>query len=397
MTIRVEGERITAVYPDGGRATDGPAEVRNLEGRVVVPGLIDSHIHLGMFGDRSRSARDNELRRMLYGGIVAAREMGGDVRISGEAARRALLGQGESPDILYSATMAGPGFVQTAPRAEMAAQGLPRGSAAWMQAIDANTDVRLAVARAAGTGANGLKLYAQLPAVVVARIVEEAHRQGLEVWAHATIFPDRPMDYVAAGVDMPSHACGLVWQDSDLDPGQFRDFDERTRPSFDPTLVDPAGAEFTAMFQEFARLGTPIEPTLAVHSRPGDDRIGCRTDVVVGITRSAIEQGVTIVAGTDFVAEPADPYPSLFQELDALVSAAGLSPLQAITAATGSSARALGIESDYGTVTAGRLANFVVLGSNPSEDIAAIRDILFVVKRGVEFPRGEFGRQGSPQ
>jgi predicted amidohydrolase YtcJ len=203
MTIEVKGERITAVYPDGGRATDGPAEVSNLEGRVVVPGLIDSHIHLGMFGDRSRSARDNELRRMLYGGIVAAREMGGDVRISGEAARRALLGQGESPDILYSATMAGPGFVQTAPRAEMAAQGLPRGSAAWMQAIDANTDVRLAVARAAGTGANGLKLYAQLPAVVVARIVEEAHRQGLEVWAHATIFPDRPMDYVAAGVDMP--------------------------------------------------------------------------------------------------------------------------------------------------------------------------------------------------
>ena len=222
---------------DDERPTVTSATLHDLRGKTVIPGLIDAHIHLG----KSRWQPDlyeREMRRMLMGGIVAAREMGGDLRVSGDVSRRTRLGLLEGPDLFYAATMSGEGFVRTSPRAVMAAQGLARGSAAWFQAVTSGTDLALAVARAKGTGANGLKLYAQLDAGLVARIVQEAHRQDMLVWSHATIYPDRPLDYVKAGVDLLTHACGLGWQDRDVSPARYREFDETTRPAYDSSLVE---------------------------------------------------------------------------------------------------------------------------------------------------------------
>lgn len=390
MTIVIEGAKIADVFSSSLKSPPEGALVLDFNGRFVMSGLIDAHIHLGMFGDRTRSARYKELERMLYGGVVAAREMGGDVRITAEAARSTLLGEENGPDIYYSAVMAGPGFVKFAPRAGRIAAGLARGSAAWMQAIAEATDLRLAVARASGTGASGLKLYAQLDAGLVARIVEEAHTQGLRVWAHATIFPDRPIDYVRAGIDVPSHLCGIAWQDGDLNPAQFREFTERSRPRFDPRIVDAASPEMTDLLKEMARLGTLFEPTLANHARPGDDRAGCTLDLMVALARSAAQQGVSMVAGTDFVAAPDDPYPALQQEIEALVRHGVLTPREALLAATRNAAAALGISETHGTIETGKLANLLVLGGDPMKDISAVREVVAVFKRGRLYERSAY-------
>lgn len=386
-TILIEGDRVAAVYPTGSQPVSADATVLDLDGKTVIPGLIDAHIHLLQFGKRSRDDRHAELRRMLYGGVVAAREMGGDLRISAEASRSTLLGEIAGPDIYYSGVMGGPGFVFEDPRGARVTAGLPTGSTGWMQAITPETVLDLAVARAAGTAASGVKLYANLDAALVARIVAEAHRQGLPVWSHAIVYPDRPLDYVRAGVDVTSHLCGLPWQDPDLDPSAFGDVNLNSRPRFDPQKVEPAGPEMIELFGEMVRRGTLFEPTLANQSRPGSR---CGADLMIALAREAARAGVTLVAGTDFVADAEDPYPALHREVEALVEHEVLSPLGAIAAATQNGAAALGLEETHGTVFQGKLANLVVLNSDPSQDISAVRDVAMVIKRGKTYPRREF-------
>jgi imidazolonepropionase-like amidohydrolase len=83
-----------------------------------------------------------------------------------------------------------------------------------MQEVDAQTDLPLAVALARGTYATAIKLYADMTPDLARRITAEAHRQKILVWAHATLYPAKPSEVVAAGVDVISHACLLVREPS---------------------------------------------------------------------------------------------------------------------------------------------------------------------------------------
>lgn len=323
-----------------------------------------------------------ELERMHRGGVVAARDMAGDARVVSEAARNVLSGQEEGPDLYHVAVMGGPEFAARDPRMSRSSLGYEAGESPWAQAVTAETDLSLAVARAAGSGATALKLYLGFEADLIAALTAEAHRQGLQVWAHSTVYPARPMEVVRAGVDVLSHACGLAWQDADLDPTPYAGANVTARPRFDPDRVEADSPEMTALFAEMARRGTLLDPTLTNHARPGDDRYGCTTELTAALTRAAHRAGVPLVAGTDYHAPADDPYPALHREIEALVDHAGLTPTEALVAATLHGARALGRESDYGTVEPGKLASFVVLAEDPAEDIRAIRTVVAVVQRG---------------
>ncbi|MBR7831133.1 hypothetical protein KDK95_32810, partial [Actinospica sp. MGRD01-02] len=191
-TILVDGERIRLIAPDA----DVPAElleladtVVELDGRHVIPGLIDSHQHIATPPDRPTA--EATLARDLYGGITATRDMADDLRQVSDLARAALVGEIPAPDIHYAALMAGPGFFDD-PRTWQVSQGATPGQVPWMQAVDAGTDLPLAVAMARGTYATAIKVYADLPGETVAAITAEAHRQNIAVWAHAAVFPATP-------------------------------------------------------------------------------------------------------------------------------------------------------------------------------------------------------------
>ncbi|HEU4620206.1 MAG TPA: amidohydrolase family protein [Gammaproteobacteria bacterium] len=108
------------------------------------------------------------------------------------------------------------------------------------------------------------------------------------------------------------------------------------------------------------------------------------------LTRLAAEEGVTILAGTDTGADNPLAYPgdSLHRELETLVDA-GLTPLQALRAATLEPARWFGKADELGTIAKGKLADFVILEANPLEDISRTRSIAAVVQQGVFFDRRE--------
>lgn len=384
MTILVHGDRISAVFPDGNQPLPSGASVREFPGKFVIPGLIDTHVHVATdpSGEDTRSRTDLRLCRALLGGITAVRDMAGDVRALASVQRDALVGDIAAPDLFYAALWAGSDFFSD-PRTATSSEGGAPGAFPWMLAVDSTTNLPQAVTEAKGTGATALKLYAALTPPLVDAITAEAHRQHLLVWAHAAMAAVSPMQTVTAGVDVVSHA-SLVMRQMGRDSllAMLRDSAGVRRGQF----ATPA---FDSLFAEMRRRGTIFEPTLFVYR--GDSSWARLLPYAAELTRQAHQAGVTIVAGTDSIGgadEGPWTLPDLHEELRLLVERAGLTPVEALEAATRNAARTVGQLPERGTVEAGKLADLVVLDADPTVDIANTTTIRLVLKRGAVYPGG---------
>jgi imidazolonepropionase-like amidohydrolase len=138
--------------------------------------------------------------------------------------------------------------------------------------------------------------------------------------------------------------------------------------------------------------GTILDPTLWVFERTerrNPDGAGAGiAEWGAAVTRIAHERGVLVDAGTDGMGSPDDTVPNVHRELESLVEHAGFTPLEAISAATRVGAMAAGLEATHGTVSAGKLADLVVLSADPSRDIANTRAIVRVYKHGCAYEPG---------
>ncbi|MGW3246296.1 amidohydrolase family protein [Streptomyces sp. NPDC001070] len=392
-TILTEGQTILTVAPDGDPAAQAPtgAEVFDLDGRFVIPGLIDSHQHLATPPDRP--AAEAALRRHVFSGITAVRDMADDLRQIGDLARATLVGEIPGPDIRYAALMAGPGFFDD-PRTHQVSQGAVPGEVPWMQAITAATDLPLAVAMARGTFAAAIKIYADLDQATVAAVTAEAHRQNIPVWAHATVFPATPGQVVSAGVDTISHVTLLAFEGTPDALTSYKD-----KPPVDHARFaagdDPRLAELFALMR---RRGTVLDATAAMWESDelaGDGpedaaRARANTALAAAVTAQAHRAGVAISTGTDYETAPEAPFPALHEELAFLVARCGMPAAEVLRSATLIGARAAGTEDTMGSVEVGKLANFVVLDEDPLRDIANLRSVTLTVKRGRRFDRAEF-------
>ncbi|MGE0595556.1 MAG: amidohydrolase family protein [Hyphomonadaceae bacterium] len=397
--IVVEGERIIALLADDAAAPEG-ARVVDVSGLYVLPGLIDTHVHIATPPDNAQARL--HLRRWLYSGVTGVRSMADDTRAVAELARQARANEIEAPDIAFAALMAGESFFDD-PRTHAAAAGYAPGTAPWMQAITPRTDLRAAVALARGTGAGAIKIYANLPAREVARITREAHRQGIAVWAHTAVYPARPSEVVAAGPDVMSHACSLAHE------GQSRADHPQTysaRTPIDPAPFlnadNPAVARVAA---EMARRGIILDATVRIYTEQERWRVVeasrrpalCTPELSYAMARQAHEAGVRLSAGTDGETADDAPYPALHEELELLVAHTGLTPLEAIQAATQTAAEAMGAGDEMGVIAPGRLANLVFVGADPSADISALRDVRFTLRRGQRFDRSRYDGTADDQ
>ena len=394
-TIVIEGQRIAAVYAAGSRPDPTGAQVRDVSGRYVIPGLIDAHVHITDV-EPDIAHYDAFLRALLMGGVTGLRDMAGNARLLGYLAQRTDSGAVPGPRIDYAALMAGPSFFEEDTRVQDSAPGMLPGTVAWMRAIDARSDLPRVIAEAKGTGATGIKVYANLSSERVHAIAAEAHRQGLRVWTHAAVFPAGPSDAVAAGADTISHSSYLVWEAAARMPD---DYGQRTHGDFHG--VHPDAPPLLALFEAMKRHGTILDATLLAFkdlAKNHPDRVGPGIlPWSFAATRIAHQRGVRIDAGTDSEGLPDDAtgapdlgaMPQVHAEMALLVAHCGFTPLEAIHAATQVSAAAAGQSETRGTIAEGMHADLVVLSADPLADIRNTTKIAIVVKDGIVYERSE--------
>ena len=417
MTIVVDGERIAAITPTESDSAVLPenAEIVAATGWFVTPGLIDSHVHLATLPHRQIA--EQHLRRYVYGGITTVRDMAGDVRALADLSRAALINEIKSPDIKYSALMAGRSFFAD-PRTITSGLGARPGDLPWMQAIDEHTDIALAVAQARGTWATGVKVYANLPGDRVRAIIAEGRRQGIPVWTHLKVYPASPFD--AVGAHSVSHACMFAQHQAERAADTDSGNGESSAPG-EITEFDAASPEFQRYVRELADSGTMLDATVAMNTRyrelasaPRDTGYGgpadnpepasppaatgfCNEERVLWPMLSAMHAGgVRMVAGTDFSANADDPFPALFVEMAALARVPGITNMDALRAATANAAEALGLADDIGTVEMGKYANLAFYTRNPLESMDNLRSLALTMKRGHRYFRSDYHHRTIP-
>jgi imidazolonepropionase-like amidohydrolase len=386
-TVVIRDRAIQAVYPSGSRPMPTGARVDDLTGKFLVPGLFDVHVHI-TGRDTPLAQLQALLRGLVLHGITGIRDMAGDARILNGLAREAQLGTEPWANVYFSALMAGPSFFAVDPRVPGTTKGVMLGGAPWMRAVDQTTNLPIAIAEAKGTGATGIKIYANLPGAMLKAIAKEAHRQGLMVWTHGTVFPATPGDEVDAGADTISHTPYLVWQAAPRVPDSYQ---SRARGDF--THIRPDDPKILQLLDDMKAHGTILDATLRVfeeESRRDPDAMGAGImPWSYAVTREAHERGVLVDTGTDsqglpFTAQGPDLQgtPPVIEELRLLVDHAGFTPLDAIRAATQVSAMAVGQGALRGTVTPGKAADLVILSADPSSDIRNITNVVEVYKDG---------------
>ena len=375
QTLVIENDIISGIFDSNNYNKPDSIQVMNFRGHFVVPGLIDAHVHLAT----NPSKEDNfevtkkRLEYLLKNGITTVRDMAGDTRYLNFLSRQALLDNILSPDIYFSALLAGESFFKD-PRTKLAAQGFESGKAPWMHGINTNSNLSQIIAEAKGTGATGLKIYADLDKTLVKRIVQEAHSQELKVWAHATVFPARPSEVNQSGVDVMSHATYLAWEGEKEIPS---DASHRFRKLEKFNISNSA---FQTLMEEMKSNQTILDATISVYKRRFPDSTLYKYGVA--LTKLAYQNKVKIGVGTDKPLMDLTVIAPIFQEMNALQEDVGMEPIDIIRAATIVNAEMLGKESDIGSIEVGKKANLLILKSNPLISINNIKSIEVVIKNG---------------
>lgn len=343
-SVRFVGGLITGCS-DVSLAQDGD-HVVDAHGGTLLPGLIDTHVHLvpGALVQSLNTGVTTVLDRFSTPDVVA--------RAKDQAARGSKVA-----DVFSS------GIGATAPGGHPSAMYPP------FPTLSAPDEAEQFVAARIAEGSDYLKIFSgargrwpSLGAETMTALTSAAHSRGLVVVAHVSSVADVDQ-VVSAGVDVVAH----VPLDADLDP---------------------------ALVERIAEAGIAVGPTLATIENTLGDRGGVAvrglppySRAEEGVRRMA-EAGVPLLAGTD-APNPGTVFGESFhRELELLVRS-GLTPAQALAAATSEPARVFGLH-DRGRIAVGLRTDLILLSGDPLRDIAATRRIDHIWRGGVACDRRDF-------
>jgi hypothetical protein len=216
------------------------------------------------------------------------------------------------------------------------------------------------------------------------------------VWSHSMVFAATPEDAVDAGVDVLSHVCDIGYQAFRERPASYTDRNRFPVPA--EMFARGDNPDIARLYKKMAKKGSILDATLYIYrSRPRpegaaanpQDQPRCTFDVAKALTLQAYRAGVAIATGTDGFSQWEDPYLSVHTEME-LLQSIGLSPFDVMEAATINGARVIGKENEMGSLDTGKLANMVFVSKDPSKDLANLKNVVLVVKRGEQYPRSDY-------
>ena len=380
--VVIDGDRITAAGPRAALSWPADAEVIDARGRTLIPGLIDAHDHLASHGyglatrlglDEPASTAHLRTARVLAEtlamGYTTVRDAGGL-----DAGFKLAVEQGliPGPRLVLALQIISPtggigdrvspsGHDCCGAHDPLLPPCVANGPDPVRDVVRTMVRAGADVIKTATTGGASSRpghgpLDAAFSLAEMEALVTESHALGRRVMCHALGGPGL-RTALAAGVDSIEHGCYL---------------DE------DATLLG-----------QMAVQGTFFVPTLTVyvyHRESPAPHVRERAVALhahhVASVRRALELGVPIAAGTD---AGGHGHPKNALELKYLVEA-GLSPMLALRAATQWAAACLGLEREIGTIERGRLADLVLVGGDPLDDVTLLLDparIELVLKGGV--------------
>jgi imidazolonepropionase-like amidohydrolase len=365
--VRIEGERITAVVP---LADPGEDVSVDLDDVTILPGLVDAHVHISfdaspdinalVRSDTTAAAAlrsSMNAREHLAAGVTAVRDLGSPHGIVVDVAR-----------------LVGTPALPVAPRIVPAGQVLTitGGHGHFMgREVDGPDAFRRGARAEIKRGAQVLKVIATggviteqgspgAPAMTLPELcaaVEEAHKAGLRVAAHAH-GTEGIKNAIRAGVDTIEHASYL---------------DDEAIELF---LEHEAWMVSTLIASE-SLMPHLDDPAMPAHVR---DKIRDHTSREAASLQQAVEAGIRIAAGTD-AGTGYNPHGGLPNQV-ALLKRHGMTAERALGAATRDSACAIGLAETHGQLATGRRADLLLVNGDPLADLAALHKVRAVYLGG---------------
>jgi len=374
-TIVIRGERIIAVgspeYPVRRAGYKKKIDGRN---KYVIPGLIDAHAHLIYILDSVRIKGEEGLPLYLGAGVTSVRDIGDEI-----AAQKRLT------DFADANPQKCPTVFMCSPLLE-GAKPFHGTDPVSMPLTDTNR-VAGYVDSLAAIGVSTLKIYVYASPAVFRKIIEEGHKRGLTVAAHLPSNVVKTEDALNWGIDVIEHIWGapndsalitqMVKQGTMIDPTLIV-FKNMLYFNNEPEVFNNKDNDYVpdtlrALWDAYRRRVALNENT----RQQREDQMNAYKQMTGRLYRA----GITILAGSDAPEPYCPPGFSLHDELLLLVES-GLPASAALNCATINNARALRQEKNLGSIEAGKIADMVVLGKNPLDNIRNTRKISFIIHKG---------------
>jgi imidazolonepropionase-like amidohydrolase len=361
-TVVIARGHIAAVGTNDAIKIPAGALVVDATGKFLIPGLWDMHGHL-------TDATEDAFPLLIMNGVTGVRDMGGDL---------VQLDRWRSE--IDSGLRVGPHIIRAGPFVDGPKEGVTN-----RLTVRTPEEARQAVHDLKAKGVDFIKVHNALPPEAFFALMDEAHKEHIPVAVH---LPKNVSSAEAsdAGVASLEHVETLyenaLWRKGATAKTVDQGVDE---------MLGPIGQH---LFQRFVKNGTWYVPTLVAYERGfvlwsnDQESLKPRLDIHeknIEVIRMMHKAGVQIMAGSDFSDWAIVPGIDLHNELALLVEA-GLTPMEALQAATLNPAKFLGKTETYGTIQSGRAADLVLLDMNPLEDISHTRKIHAVVLGGKFYP-----------
>jgi imidazolonepropionase-like amidohydrolase len=372
--VVIRGDRIVAVGRRGEVAMPAGARVLSTAGRTVLPGFIDLHFHFDLHRHPGLPVA------FLLNGITTVRDMGNWIEHDQEVLKK-----------LRAYGLPLPRFLMSGPLLDGPDPAHPREAIVLLDRMDAEREAN----RLIDAGASSLKVYFRLPLSLMKTVMEVAHRRGVHVTGHLEIVDVR--EAVNLGLDGIEHvtSVGLAL----LPPPEaeryrqavLKNNEARRKGRYEIwEKVDVSSPQAQELIRFLVARGVYLDPTIAVFEIPRRSLTDRQPRSVRNMAAFAVafqRAGGRLVVGSHGSVPNAETGFAFHRELEVYVEA-GLSPAQALVAATRAGAEALRLD-DVGTIRPGKIADIVVVAGDPLTNIRDTRKIKLVIREGMVLDRAQ--------